>query len=71
MHIAFSIRIFFVEDTMIVQQLLQKSQTKIRKNGLSNAIHQLLLKTVNAFMLFKILRGVTLQKVDSKFLDYP
>ena len=71
MHIAFSIRIFFVEDAMIVQQLLQKSQTKIRKNGLSNAIHQLLLKTVNAFMLFKILRGVTLQKVDSKFLDYP
>ena len=56
---------------MIVQQLLEKSQTKIRKIGLSSASRQLFLKTVNAFMLFKILRGVTLQKVDPAFLDYP
>lgn len=56
---------------MVVQQLLQKSQKKIRQNGFFNSLHQLLLKAVNVFMLFKILRGVTLQKVDPKFLDYP
>ncbi|MCY1401429.1 hypothetical protein D3C76_1081430 [compost metagenome] len=56
---------------MGVQQLIEKSQKKIRQNGVSNTAHQLLLKTVNSVFLLKILRGITLQKVDPKFLDYP
>nr|WP_314533573.1 GNAT family N-acetyltransferase [uncultured Pseudomonas sp.] len=56
---------------MIVQELLQKGQTKIRQKGIANSAHQMMLKAVNNFMLFKILRGVTLQKVEDKFLDYP
>ncbi len=56
---------------MVVQELLQKSQTKIRQNGLFNTLLQVLLKLINTFTLFKILRGLTLQKVDPRFLDYP
>ncbi|SDI20470.1 GNAT family N-acetyltransferase [Pseudomonas panipatensis] len=56
---------------MAVQQFIQKSQLKIRQHGLANTAHQALLKVVNSVLLFKILRGLTLQKVDPRFLELP
>lgn len=56
---------------MAVQQLILKGQTKIRQHGLAHTLHGLLLKAVNAVLPFKILRGITLQKVDPRFLTLP
>ncbi|WP_160287165.1 GNAT family N-acetyltransferase [Pseudomonas knackmussii] len=56
---------------MAVQQLILKGQTTLRQHGLAHTLHKALLKVVNAVLPFKILRGITLQKVDPRFLELP
>ncbi|SEM52606.1 hypothetical protein SAMN04487857_102449 [Pseudomonas sp. ok272] len=56
---------------MLAQQLFQRFQVKLHKVGFTSTLHLMLLRLVNLFTRFKILRGLTLQHVDPKFLDYP
>lgn len=56
---------------MLAQQLFQRFLVRLRKVGLVSTVHLMLLRLVNLFTPFKILRGLTLKHVDPTFLDYP
>ena len=50
---------------------LRKLVSEVKRKGVSPALHDLSLKTVNALVLFKIMRGVFIERVDPAFLISP
>src|SRR5437867_1404232 len=50
---------------------LRKIFSEVRRKGVSAALHDLSLKAVNAVVLFKILRGVFIERFDPAFLISP
>ncbi len=56
---------------MIGQRIVQKVRFKVQRHGLSHTLHDLTLKTINSIVMVKILKGVSIERVDPEFLRCP
>lgn len=56
---------------MLAKQALQKTLLVVRKRGLPRTLHDVTLKVVNSVFPYKVLKGISISRVDPDFLKCP